>query len=185
MKPEQKFLFALRDLPPQGRDFVVDAPEVWQRPITEYGITCSLTGAPELSVNILPVDGGWLLRGSLHADIVVPCSRCCRDTPLSLNESFEDYIAMPEEGEPLPESTFEEGESHIVYEMGALMVDLAGIAWEQFALALPPTPVCREDCRGLCPHCGQDLNEGSCHCAEEQGDPRMALLRGLKIAPRQ
>lgn len=185
MKPEQPFLFALRDLPPQGRDFEVDDPLVWQRSIDAYHVNCTLKGSPRLEINVLPVDKGWLLRGRLQAEVVVPCSRCCKDTPLVLDEKFEDYVPMPEDDEPLPETTFEEGDNHLVFEQGALMIDFASIAWEQFALALPTTPLCSPDCKGLCPHCGQDLNVGTCHCSEEQGDPRMAVLRGLTITRRK
>jgi uncharacterized protein len=44
-------------------------------------------------------------------------------------------------------------------------------------LSLPSSPVCRPDCKGLCPHCGQDLNEGSCDCHTEAVDPRWAALK--------
>ena len=48
-------------------------------------------------------------------------------------------------------------------------------------LALPPNPLCRPDCKGLCPECGANLNEGMCACSRDEGDPRMAVLRGLKV----
>ena len=51
---------------------------------------------------------------------------------------------------------------------------------EQFYLALPMKPLCREDCAGLCPRCGTNRNTGSCSCVTEPEDPRLAPLRGLK-----
>ena len=74
-----------------------------------------------------------------------------------------------------------DGESRIIEEKGALYLDVAAIVWEQFVLALPPNPLCRPDCKGLCPECGANLNEGMCACSRDEGDPRMAVLRGLKI----
>ena len=53
---------------------------------------------------------------------------------------------------------------------------------EQFVLAVPFAPLCREDCKGLCPQCGIDLNTGTCAC-EKPVDPRLAALKGLKIPP--
>ena len=46
-------------------------------------------------------------------------------------------------------------------------------------LALPTKHLCREDCRGLCPHCGKNLNEGLCGCREDKVDPRLAVLAQL------
>ena len=51
---------------------------------------------------------------------------------------------------------------------------------EQVQLNLPTHPLCREDCRGLCPRCGANLNDGPCGCAEPPGDPRWAALAGLR-----
>ena len=53
--------------------------------------------------------------------------------------------------------------------------------WEEFSLALPVKPLCRPDCRGLCPECGKNLNEGACGCSRDSGDPRLAALRQLKV----
>jgi len=50
---------------------------------------------------------------------------------------------------------------------------------EQVLLQRPTHPLCREDCRGLCPRCGQNLNEGDCGCAEREVDPRWAPLAAL------
>jgi len=52
---------------------------------------------------------------------------------------------------------------------------------EQVLLALPTRPLCDEDCRGLCPSCGADLNEGDCRCATSHSDPRMAIFRDMKV----
>jgi uncharacterized protein len=44
-------------------------------------------------------------------------------------------------------------------------IDLAEVVREELALAVPPFVLCREDCAGLCPKCGSDLNAGPCECA--------------------
>src|SRR6185503_8978804 len=59
-------------------------------------------------------------------------------------------------------------------------IDLNEILREQFYLALPMKPLCRENCAGLCPQCGMNRNTGTCSCATEIVDPRLAPLRGLK-----
>jgi uncharacterized protein len=59
-------------------------------------------------------------------------------------------------------------------------INLNEVLREQFYLALPMKPLCREDCAGLCPQCGINRNTGTCSCATEFEDPRLAPLRGLK-----
>jgi uncharacterized protein len=51
-------------------------------------------------------------------------------------------------------------------------------------LALTERPLCRDECRGLCPRCGTNLNERDCGCTTEANDPRLAVLRNLKVARR-
>ncbi|MRR10305.1 DUF177 domain-containing protein, partial [bacterium] len=58
-------------------------------------------------------------------------------------------------------------------------IDLWPELREAVLLALPLKPLCREDCRGICPACGRDLNEGSCGCREDRGDHRWDKLREL------
>src|SRR5205823_14521077 len=59
-------------------------------------------------------------------------------------------------------------------------VNLEPFLREQLVLAVPFAPLCREDCKGLCPQCGVDLNSGTCAC-EKPIDPRLAALKGLKL----
>jgi uncharacterized protein len=59
------------------------------------------------------------------------------------------------------------------------MLDIIELLREQFQLALPMKPLCTEDCRGLCPECGANLNHASCGCVPKWEDPRLAALKGL------
>jgi uncharacterized protein len=56
-------------------------------------------------------------------------------------------------------------------------IDLTAAIREHVLLGLPAFAVCQEDCRGLCPHCGANLNEGSCDCRTTVVDPRWAALQ--------
>jgi uncharacterized protein len=58
-------------------------------------------------------------------------------------------------------------------------IDLSQMIWEQVYLALPMKPLCKEDCRGLCPQCGTNLNLSMCSCDRETVDPRLATLKTL------
>ena len=70
----------------------------------------------------------------------------------------------------------EENDDIILLENGE--VDLEEVFTTAFVLAMEPKHVCSEDCKGLCPHCGADLNEGPCQCRPEV-DPRLAVLAQL------
>ncbi|WP_298386892.1 DUF177 domain-containing protein [Ferrimicrobium sp.] len=59
------------------------------------------------------------------------------------------------------------------------VLDLSVAIADLCVLLLPPVPLCRADCKGLCQHCGADLNEGSCGCSQETSDPRWAALDQL------
>lgn len=162
-------------LPPEGLELHLDDQTLWNGPLEEFGMDCRITRPLAATVRIQPLEDGYLVRGTISGDVTVPCNRCADPMPVHLEERFEDFEDTP------PEDAACDGESRIFMEKGAFYLDVAAIVWEQFVLALPPNPLCRTDCKGLCPECGANLNEGICACSHDGGDPRMAVLRGLKI----
>ena len=129
------------------------------------------------------------MRGTLEGEVVRPCSRCAEDSVAAIAARFEDFESMPGMGDDEAENDDivaagemeDSTDGRIVFEHNSPMLDLAAICWEELMLALPVTPLCRNDCKGLCAGCGVNLNEGMCACTEEEGDPRMAALRGLTL----
>ena len=59
-------------------------------------------------------------------------------------------------------------------------LELEDVLREQMLLEVPIKTVCTEECKGLCPHCGRNLNTGECECAAKVSDPRWEALKGLK-----
>lgn len=169
----------LGSLSPEGLEVTLDDPALWRDPLAEFGMDCRMEEPLSATLRILPVDGGWLIRGVLRGTVIVPCCRCAEDARVVLREEFEDF-----EEDPDAEDAAGDGESRIVEDDGLRCLDAAAMAWEEFVLALPPAPLCAPECRGLCPRCGANLNRDSCSCAADEGDPRMAALRGLKVARR-
>ena len=66
------------------------------------------------------------------------------------------------------------------YRLDGTKVDLVPLVRDAVLLHLPPAPLCREECRGLCPRCGANLNEGECGCDPSPPDARWAALDALK-----
>lgn len=177
MSMRNTFLLSLNDLPPEGRRVVVDDGELWTKNLQEFQMDCRITSPLRAELHMLPLDDGWLVRGTLTGEVVVPCNRCAEDVSVAIDSRFEEFEELPE----ADADDAEPGDSHIVLDNGVPLLDTAALCWEEFVLALPMNPLCREDCKGLCPQCGANLNEGSCACARDEGDPRLAVLRGLTL----
>jgi uncharacterized protein len=113
---------------------------------------------------------GYALRLRLEAALTGPCMRCLEDAaPVTAVDARE--VEQPGGGEELS-SPYIDRE----------VVDVAAWARDALALALPAQVVCREDCAGLCPVCGTNLNEaGPEHQHESAPDPRWAKLRELQL----
>jgi uncharacterized protein len=119
-----------------------------------------------------------LVKCRLSTAVELTCSRCLSlfQQPLTLNFE-EEYLPTVDvvSGVPLPlseeSSTFTIDEHHIL--------DLMEAIRQYTLLAIPMKPLCREDCAGLCPNCGQNLNQGCCDCLVQDIDPRWSKLEKL------
>ncbi len=124
-------------------------------------------------------DLGVALRARLEAKVEFECSRCTE--PFTVDMAFTFALTL------VPEATeFATGETRIEEEDASLFytrehkADLVQIATEQIYLNLPLKPVCKDECKGLCPQCGANRNCSACGCAGETLDPRLAPLLQFK-----
>ncbi|PZN12964.1 MAG: DUF177 domain-containing protein [Bacillota bacterium] len=116
----------------------------------------------------------WL-EARLTARARLTCDRCLEPFDTVLTAEYEElYRPRPEDAGPgdEPEDT---GEARVIY-YDEDVIDLREGIRQNLLLAMPLKQLCRDDCRGLCPHCGQNLNEHACDCEEDAGDPRLAAL---------
>ncbi|HEX6597175.1 MAG TPA: DUF177 domain-containing protein [Acidimicrobiales bacterium] len=113
------------------------------------------------------VSDGILATGTATAPWVAECRRCLAPVDGSMTAPFQELF----------EVEFRDGES---YPLKGDRIDLAPLVSEALLLGLPLAPLCREDCAGLCPTCGADLNSGPCACDPDPPDPRWAALEVLK-----
>jgi uncharacterized metal-binding protein YceD (DUF177 family) len=123
--------------------------------------------------------------GTFTGHLVVACSRCVGEVRLPIEEKLRVTFMPPgempaEDDEPSEEGPEVREEDLDVFPFDGEKLDLEPLFREQFILAIPFAPLCREDCKGLCPQCGTDLNTGTCAC-EKPIDPRLAALKGLKF----
>lgn len=170
-------LVSINDLPPSGKEFILDEQQIWQKPIEEFKMDCRIDQPLRITFFVMPADNGVLVRGGLTGSVILPCNRCAEDAKTLLDSHFDEFEEIPENA---PRNQNPE-EDHIIFERNSPMLNLNALAWEQFMLALPTNPLCSIDCKGLCGKCGANLNNGECGCATDKLDPRMAALRDLKI----
>ena len=117
--------------------------------------------------------------GRLSTRIAVKCARCLEPVASDLEGSF-DLLYRPRgiEGRG-PESSISEAETEISFYSGEGLL-LEEVLQEQVLLAAPLKAVCREDCKGLCPHCGRNRNREKCDCAPAASNERWAALGKIR-----
>jgi DUF177 domain-containing protein len=118
---------------------------------------------------------GYLLEAVLKGRARLRCGRCLAGFEFPFTERMQLHL-LPSAALPQDDETRLGRDDLEVRFYEEPRVDLAEVAAEQFALALPMKPLCTEDCRGICPRCGANLNEGACSCPPERDDRFAPLL---------
>ena len=135
-------------------------------------------GEVECSGRILSAAEGLLLRVSLHYQQSLRCVRCLETVALPVSSDLDLLIQIGGAEAAAEERALEEQDLGIIFLENPLL-DTRPILIEQIQLGVPMKPLCKEDCAGLCPSCGADLNQGPCGCREVT-DPRWGALAALK-----
>jgi uncharacterized protein len=104
------------------------------------------------------------IRGRLVAIAELECVRCLKRFELAFQPPFETYAERSGSGRRPGDELELERDGTMLFHDGRRL-ELGNPARETLLLEIPVAPRCREDCRGLCPRCGADLNEGPCGCA--------------------
>ncbi|HXH08084.1 MAG TPA: DUF177 domain-containing protein [Vicinamibacterales bacterium] len=128
-----------------------------------------------LAMDVHKLGEKYRLTGAAKTVLELACSRCLEPFRFPVDALF-DLTYLPQV-ENTGEGEIEIGGDDLGtawYRDDA--IDLAELLREQFNLALPMKPLCREDCRGLCPECGTNLNLATCDCRPAWRDPRLAGL---------
>jgi uncharacterized protein len=126
-------------------------------------------GGVRFSGTVEKVSRGYMLTGSLEAGGELRCVRCLSTFPVAVAESVE-MLLQPLEMAPREEELQLSRDELDVRFFEAPQLDLAEIAGEQLELAIPMKPLCDDACKGLCPRCGANLNQGSCDCPPESDE---------------
>ena len=132
-----------------------------------------------LAFDIVKDKAHFQLIGTVKTTLELPCSRCVEPFLLPVENAFDLRYQPHAVNTGESEREIEEDDlTTAFYEDD--QIDLRELMREQFYLALPMKPLCRDDCKGLCVVCGTNLNRGTCDCKREWEDPRLAVLKTLK-----
>jgi uncharacterized protein len=138
----------------------------------------------DLAFDIFKDKQQFRLVGTVRTTLELPCSRCLEPFSWPVDSTFDLRY------QPRSENTGRSSETDgIEIEEDDLStafytndeIDLGQLMREQFLLSLPMKPLCSEDCKGLCPVCGTNLNRGTCSCKRDWDDPRLAALKHLRV----
>ena len=134
------------------------------------------------TVYVSNTGGSLLVTGIVSGDALTTCVRCLDPAEYRLEGEIEGYFTIPGSDVELTEEEQEEcqplGEDHTI--------DLTSLLIAALSLELPQTPLCDDDCKGLCPGCGANLNHEECSCEnkdeeEEFRDNPFAVLKTIKF----
>jgi len=119
------------------------------------------------------------VKGALETELEVACARCLEPVVVPVKRSFDLLYRPLGTDAGHEELSVTDAEAEIGYYSGEGLL-LEDALREQVLLAVPLKTICREDCAGLCAHCGKNLNEGACGCSSELEDPRWAALKDIR-----
>ena len=114
------------------------------------------------------------VEGSCKLVFRATCDRCLTDVPVELNLSFDRTVVSPE-----ADTEDEDADADTRSCMDGYQFDVEAFVYDEIIVNWPMKILCREDCKGVCPVCGQNRNERECGCDTFVPDPRMAAIKDI------
>jgi DUF177 domain-containing protein len=144
-------------------------------PLSEFELGEPFIGNIKIAVRLSKIQNQIVLNASFSIDASLTCDRCAKDFKRVLNNSYQMVYIL---GKQLQDGENDFNISYLPADADKIFID--SDVRDYALLSIPMKKLCREDCKGLCPKCGKDLNEGKCTCTEEEIDERWAPLLELK-----
>ena len=168
-------------VPKDGTSFTESFFVSADRKISYWGQLYSLDGPLEVEVEAYRTEGRIITSISVSGKLTAPCSRCLEPAGVAIEGELRYLFSLDKEEDKRAEPDFEaDGDEEVmILDSWEDEIDLGPLVWEVLITLLPSAPLCSQDCRGLCPKCGADLNKTTCSCSDDAGDPRLEVLRSL------
>ena len=120
------------------------------------------------------------VEGDCSLQFAASCDRCLADVPVTLELSFDTTVLSPE-----AVSEDEDADTDDRNFMEGYQLDVEALVHDEIIVNWPVKILCKEDCKGVCPVCGQNLNERECGCDTFVPDPRMAAIKDIFNASKE
>ncbi|MDI6822115.1 MAG: DUF177 domain-containing protein [Actinomycetota bacterium] len=125
----------------------------------------------DLNLTLENVDSGVLAQGTAEGTLILQCNRCLKEFACPMKVKIEEIFCHPSKSQELEESE--------TFPIMGERVDLAPVIEQAFLLVIPMKVLCNPKCKGLCPICGKNLNEGMCDCSKQEINSRFLILKKL------
>jgi uncharacterized protein len=145
---------------------------------------CEFTAPLRTALRALRIGDLVEIDGDIETSVRLPCSRCLQPIETPLNSSFA-LTYMQQTADVMEDTESQEVELStedmgIVYFQGE-KINLKDAIQEQVVMEFPLRPLCKLDCKGLCPKCGADMNDDPCDCEQMPSSGKFAVLKNLKL----
>ncbi len=166
-------------------DQITDEPFLWRE---DQVLRAEVLEQPELlqlgaiswGGRVSPTASGYLFQARLAYEQTLTCPRCLGPSSVPVSSAVELVVLRRARRPLVGEVELEEQELSVIYLDEEELLDTQPILLEQLQLNIPMRALCREDCAGLCPVCGANLNEAACGCERQTADARWAPLEALR-----
>lgn len=143
------------------------------------GEVSAVTLSPDVKITKTQIEGSisctggvLVLEANVVADVLTQCARCLKEITFPLSFDFSETLVLS------GQETDADADSVILFE--GKEIDVGEIAINNLLLNISSKYLCSEDCKGICPKCGKDLNDGDCECDFVEIDPRWEKLKNFK-----
>ena len=180
MKTKKTLQISIKSIPETGKDLSLDLGREWfdrwreEDPGLEFS-----QAAIHGTVNLTKLDHEILVRGRLAGELGLACGRCLEPFSEPVETDFALLLVPEPQGEVSEDEELSAQQLDLDFYSGEI-VDLEAIIREQIILLAPLKPLCQEDCQGLCPRCGANLNLETCSCKTAKSDSPFAQLAKMK-----
>jgi uncharacterized protein len=181
MTAKKTLQISIKAIPETGLEVEIDLETEWfarwraEDPDLEF-TDARITGRVRLEKHGRDI----LVRGHLAGHLQLTCSRCLESFAAPATADFDLILAPAPAAALAQEEELSRTDLDLDYYAGQV-VDLESLLREQIILMVPLKPLCDESCKGLCPHCGANLNRQTCRCQAEAVNSSLASRAKLKI----
>jgi uncharacterized protein len=179
---KQLMKFRLEDIPKEGIEATFSQHEGWldERLRVEEKRTFRFISPIAVHLNLSKLGGVVQVKSRIETKVQCLCARCLETFSMVLTSQYGTTFKPRPDFPPDEEVELTREDLETDFYNGE-EIDLTSLVQDQVLLALPQKAVCREECRGLCPRCGKNLNREVCSCPSGFMDPRFEALKNIKV----